>query len=223
MSEQTAAGFSGFGKKYKKIVFYGDSITKGTYTQEGDPMPMRIVCPSYSDIVGNALGEIVKNFGMNGLSFSSASSVLPERAFCNSVEKCELGNCIFVAFGTNDYGTDVPLGKPSDKSGETFFGAVDFCLKTIKKRSAESDVFIILPLPRLNENKPNTKGFVLQNYRNAIVIVAERYGVNVINGAELNIKPENAEDKEKIIFDGTHINSLGHAMLADLILQEING
>lgn len=223
MSEQTASGFSSFGKKYKKIVFYGDSITKGTYTQEGDHMPMRIVCPSYSDIVGNALGEIVKNFGMNGLSFSSASSVLPERAFCNSVEKCELGNCIFVAFGTNDYGTDVPLGKPSDKSGETFFGAVDFCLKTIKKRSAESDVFIILPLPRLNENKPNAKGFVLQNYRNAIVIVAERYGVNVINGAELNIKPENAEDKEKIIFDGTHINSLGHAMLADLILQEING
>lgn len=209
-------------KKYKKIVFYGDSITKGTYTEEGAQIPMCIASPAYPEIVSKELeAENFINYGTNGISYSKASRIMTEASFYNTVEKCELGDAIFVALGTNDYGTDVPLGDAGEEDGMTFFGAADFCLGKLKARSPESDVFVLLPLPRSDQNKPNRAGFVLDDYRNALVSIAKKYGEIVIDGGKLPVDPANAADKRKYIFDGTHINEAGHRLLARFILDEI--
>lgn len=209
-------------KTYVKAVFYGDSITRGTYTRKGDPMPMRIANPCYAQLV--AAGLNVKkfiNYGTNGISFSAASSVLPESSLIKTVANFETGDAIFIAVGTNDYGTDVPLGKFGDDGENTFYGAVSGVLKRLKEKSPRADVYVILPLPRLSENVKNKAGFVLNDYRNALKRVAEGCFVKVIDGSKLNINPENAEDRNNYIFDGTHINEVGHKMLAELILANI--
>ena len=209
-------------KKYNSAVFYGDSITKGTYTKDGDPMPMRIADPCYCDIVAKKLGvKNYENFGINGVSYSNASNVMTEEAFCNRVDDCKTADVIFVAFGTNDYGTDVPIGQTGDNTTLTFFGAVDYCLKTLKARAPLSDIYVLLPLPRLDENKPNKSGFTLDDYRNAITKVGKKYGVTVIDGKKLPVNPSDENDKQNIIFDGTHFNDCGHKLIADLILEYI--
>lgn len=209
-------------KKYKKIVFYGDSITKGTYTEEGASAPMCVAAPAYPEIVSKELqAESFINYGTNGISFSKASSVMTESAFYNTVEGCELGDAIFVALGTNDYGTDVPLGDAATEDGMTFCGAANFCLGNLRTRAADSDIFVLLPLPRLNQEKPNKAGFVLDDYRNALRSIAEKYGTVVIDGGKLPVDPTSEKDKREYIFDGTHINEAGHGLLARLILNAI--
>lgn len=209
-------------KKYNSAVFYGDSITKGTYTKEGDSMPMRIANPAYCDIVAKKLGvKNYENFGVNGVSYSNASKVMTDEAFCNRVDDCKTADEIFVAFGTNDYGTDVPIGKSGDNTTLTFFGAVDYCLKTLKARAPLSDIYVLLPLPRVDENKPNKSGFTLDDYRKAITEVGKKYGVTIIDGKKLPVNPSNENDKQNIIFDGTHFNDYGHKLIADLILEYI--
>lgn len=209
-------------KKYNKIVFYGDSITRGTYTDEGDNMPASIAIPSFPELVAKKLqAESFKNNGKNGISFSSASCVQPEIAFCNTINESELGDAVFIAFGTNDYGTDVPIGNIDDKEGNTFFGAVNYCLNNLKIRSPQSDIFVILPLPRLNQEKPNKAGFKLDDYRNALKQTATKYGAIVIDGGKVPINPSNKTDKHNYIFDGTHINEEGHKLFARFIIDAI--
>lgn len=210
-------------KKYKKIVFYGDSITRGTYTSEGDNMPASIATPAFPELVAKKLdAESFKNNGKNGISFSSASCVQPEIAFCNTVNQSELGDAVFIAFGTNDYGTDVPLGNIEDNSSNTFFGAVNYCLNNLKSRSPQSDLFVILPLPRLNQEKPNKVGFKLDDYRNALKQAAIKYGATVIDGGKVPINPASEADKRSYIFDGTHINEAGHKLFARFITDAID-
>ena len=185
-------------------------------------MPMRIANPAYCDIVAKKLGvKNYENFGVNGVSYSNASKVMTDEAFCNRVDDCKTADEIFVAFGTNDYGTDVPIGKSGDNTTLTFFGAVDYCLKTLKARAPLSDIYVLLPLPRVDENKPNKSGFTLDDYRKAIAEVGKKYGVTIIDGKKLPVNPSNEKDKQNIIFDGTHFNDYGHKLIADLILEYI--
>ena len=209
-------------KTYAKAVFYGDSITYGVYTREGDPCPMQMASPCYAELVAAGLKtKAFVNHGISGISYSSASSVLPESALCKTVSGFDIGDAVFIAAGTNDYGTDVPLGKNFDTGENTFYGAVYNVLKEVKNRAPRADVFVILPIPRKGESVKNKAGYALEDYRTALRIVAARMGVNVIDGSKLGINPESEADAKKYIFDGTHINTAGHKMYADLILSAI--
>lgn len=210
-------------KTYSKAVFYGDSITRGTYTAPGDEAPMHVASPCYAELVAAGLKtKTFINYGTNGISYSAASSVLPEQSLIKTIANFETGDAIFVALGTNDYGTDVPLGKLYDNGENTFYGAATGVLKYLKAKAPRADIYVILPLPRLNENVKNKAGFALNDYRNALKEVAKVCAVNVIDGSKLAINPAKTNDKNNYILDGTHINEAGHKLLAELILSEIN-
>ena len=203
-----------------KIVFLGDSITVGTYTAVGEESPQRIAKPNYAEIIKDYFGCEIENFALNGTPFSSTSSVNPQYAICKRINEVSYADIIFVAGGTNDYGTSVELGKEGDNTDVSFFGAVDLSFNLLKDKAKK--VFVITPIPRLDDGK-NQKGYTLSDYRRALAILAEKYGYKLINGENLPINPKNEGDKLKYIYDGVHLSCEGHGVYAKYIIDKIKG
>ncbi len=204
-----------------RLVTIGDSITKGTYTAEGEKGPGSLASPNFAEGLKEKLGfdELV-NYGMNGVSISSNTQQLPEYAIVKTVKNMESGNIILVAAGTNDYGTNVPLGKIEDRTEDTFYGALYLLYDFLKKERASAKVFIVKPLRRQYDGE-NKAGHTFEEYRTAIEYRAKEFGLTVIDGYAVPIDPKTEEGRKKHILDGLHPNTAGHALYAEMLYQEM--
>lgn len=203
-----------------KILTIGDSITKGTYTRIDDWRPEGIVKVSFSDIVKDRLNyDVLENLGINGVSYSSLSPVLSDYALANRVNEFVGADTVIVCAGTNDYGTNVPLGKDSDKEDVSFFGAVDVVLRGIKKNNPNADLYVLTPIPRYDAF--NGLGLCLDDYRKAIAEKAKEYGYKIIDGSKVPIDPTRISDRKLYMLDGVHINGRGHRLVAEEILSVV--
>lgn len=204
-----------------RLVTIGDSITKGTYTAEGQTAPLSVASPNFSYILKEKLGvEELINYGVNGVSISSSTNVNADMAIVKEVKNMQGGDIIIVAAGTNDYGTNVPLGTIEDKTKDTFYGALYLLYSFLKNERAYARIFAVSPIRRLNSGK-NKIGFTLEDYRNAIRTRAEEFGFCVIDGYAVPIYPEKERDRKKYMSDGLHPNEAGHALYAEVLFREI--
>ena len=78
---------------------------------------------------------------------------------------------MFIAMGTNDFGTDVPLGIPDDREDVSFYGALDVVCRKLKTLYEKCGVVFITPIRRFDESA-NKQGKRLNDYRVAIKEVA---------------------------------------------------
>ncbi len=197
----------------------GDSITKGTYTGEGDRCPASIANPCFADIVGARLGMQIKNYGINGVSVSRVSPVNREYAISENIQNVSEADILIVAAGTNDYGNHVPLGQETDEEDISFYGGLRVLAKRIKERF--SKVVFILPIRRQGENNPNQAGHTLEEYRVATEKIARENGFFVINGKNVDIYPDDEGSRKAYILDGLHPNDVGHKLYADYIIARM--
>lgn len=204
-----------------RLVTIGDSITRGTFTDIGESAPLSIAKPNYSERLGSLLKADVECRGINGVSMSATSGVNPEYAIANTARNIGNADVIIVAGGTNDYGTSVKLGEITDTTDLSFFGALEVTYRTIKKNNPTAAVFVVTPIPRGNEDEPNSVGHTLNDYRRAIERKAEEFGFFVVDGTKLAINPNLAEERKKYIPDGLHPNNLGHELYAQLLYEQI--
>ncbi len=199
----------------------GDSITRGTYTGEGDGCPAAIASPCFAEIIGERLGFEIKNYGINGVSISRVSPVNREYAISDNVQTVETAELLIVAAGTNDYGNDVPIGRDrdTDEGDVSFYGGLRVLAARIRERF--SKVIFILPIKRQGEGTPNAEGHVLEEYRVAMERVAKENEFFVVNGKYVPIDPEKEEDRTRYIQDGLHPNEAGHKLYAEYVLSKI--
>lgn len=204
-----------------RLITIGDSITKGTYTAEGEKGPGSIASPNFAEGLKQRLGfdELI-NYGVNGVSISSNTATLPEQAIVKTIKNMERGDIIVLAAGTNDYGTSVPLGKIEDKGEDTFYGALYLLYDFLKTERANAKVFVVKPIRRQNDGA-NQAGYTLEDYRNAIEYRAKEFGLAVIDGYSVPIDPKTEEGRKKHILDGLHPNEAGHALYAETLYQAI--
>ncbi len=195
----------------------GDSITKGTYTAEGDSCPASIASPCFAELIGERLGLAIKNYGINGVSISRVSPTNREYAISENIQNVEVADILIVAAGTNDYGNHVPLGEETDEEDISFYGGLHLLAKRVKERF--SKVIFILPIKRQGENAPNKDGHTLEEYRTAIEKIALKNGFFVVNGKNVAIEPDEEESRKKYILDGLHPNNAGHKLYADYIIS----
>ena len=130
---------------------------------------------------------------------------------------------IVVIFGgTNDYGHgDAPIGSPSDRTPDTFYGALHTLYTSLIEKYPEAVIVILTPLHRCVEEDPRGEGRrtqaigTLKEYVNIIREVAEFYSLPVIDlYANSGLQPRVPVIKEKYMPDGLHPNDAGHRILA---------
>ncbi len=203
----------------KRLITLGDSITFGTYTEEGDNSPNSVVQFNFSTLIKQALGytELI-NYGINGTAISSTSNTNSALAMCIRAKEMEYGDTVIVAGGTNDYGTNVILGDVNDKQDISFYGALDVLCKTLKEKY--KSVYFITPIRREKDGN-NAVGSSLEDYRKAIEIKAKEYDFTVFDGYGVEIYPKIEEHKNKFMYDGLHPNQAGHELYAKYIIESI--
>lgn len=202
-----------------KLVAIGDSIARGTFLENEE---WRVACPNFAEQLKEKWGasELV-NYGVNGVAYSRTSPTNSEYAISKRTAEIEGGDIILIAAGTNDFGNNVEIGWITDNKDISFYGALHCTYACIKKRFPNAKVFVITPIPRVDENVPNEKGYVLNDYRKAIESKAQEFGFSVVNGEAIPIDPQNAVERERLLPDGLHPNQAGHSLYAEYLYQKI--
>lgn len=199
----------------KTWIAIGDSITEVNAT----------ATKKYYDYIAEKTGCTVDVEGVSGSGYIVSSSGTD--AIHQRIAGMSNGDLITVFAGTNDWWrTDVtnkPLGVYGDTTVETFYGALDYTFNALINKYPTKTIAVFTPLQRNNVDSLNTGSKSLEHYADAIVKVANKYSLPVLdlyrNG---NFYARNSTFNTTFMPDGLHPNNAGHQRIADKVLAFIN-
>ncbi|MBR2334788.1 MAG: SGNH/GDSL hydrolase family protein [Clostridia bacterium] len=206
-----------------KINFLGDSITEGHGTSSPDKI--------YWALLGKETGATVRGYGIGGTRFAHQKnpSVWPRHDldFIMRAETMDDDADVVVVFGgTNDYGHgDAPIGTPSDRDGNTFFGACHKLFSDLVNKYPSATIVVMTPLHRTGEdnprgdcNKPHDYA-PLSTYVKIIKDVAEYYSLPLLDLWSISgIQPNVEAIRAKYCPDGLHPNDAGHVLIKNRLV-----
>ena len=160
---------------------------------------------------------------IDGVSVSSTSPDKPENALRILCKEISDADVVLIAGGTNDYGNSggVELGERKDVTDVSFYGALDVLYRTVRTKYQKALVWAVLPIPRIEENIPNKKGYVLEDYRKAIEEKANEYRFFTVDTRIMPIDPHSEMGRKLHICDGLHPNPAGHKIYAEFVYDAI--
>ena len=186
----------------KKGSFIGDSITFGTGTSDVETKP-------YCKLISKKYSMISNNCAMPGYTLSRKDGIGSFFDLYSRVTKDS--NYITILGGVNDYGNDVPLGSFSDSTDETFYGAMKLHCEKLLTDYPDSKVAFMTAFQDIDCNKPNKAGHKLIDYVNAMIVVANHYGIDVLDLYRTSgLCPDFQQNKNKYYSDNVHLNDAGH-------------
>lgn len=212
------------GKKWNVI---GDSITeKNLRTNK-----------NYHDFIKDKIGCIVNNYGLSGTGWftfwNNTSDGVTNQPFYNRLDTLDITADLITIFGgTNDVagtGKQLVLGAFGDTDpAVSFYGALDYTLKTLIAKYPTKTIATFTPLPassRWGETSTN-----MVNVVNAIIKVSNHYSIPCLDlYRNSNLHPWNTDENTYYFSppsgapgDGLHPNDNGHSKLADKILAFLN-
>ena len=207
--------------KGKKINFLGDSITEGVGCTDATKTYHQLMKEKYG------LSD-ARNYGIGGTRL--AKQVKPSENArhdldfpMRAAEMDKDADAIVIFGGTNDFGHgDAPIGTPSDRTPETFYGALHYLYTYLMTEYPSANIFVCTPLHRQTENNPDMKGKILSDYADMIKEVARYYSLPVIDlFANYGVQPSIQPQREKFMPDGLHPNDNGHILLCERIANFI--
>ena len=204
-----------------KLAILGDSITRGTYWENG---AYHRADEPYPTLLKKKLqAEELLCVAVDGVSISSTSLDKSESALCKICQQIHGADIVLIAGGTNDYGNSggVEIGAVDDKEDVSFYGALEVLYQRVQKNNPQARIYVVLPIPRIEEDIPNKKGYLLDDYRMAITIKAKEYGFFVIDTKKMPIDPHSEVGRTLHICDGLHPNRAGHRIYAEYIYNAI--
>lgn len=204
-----------------KINFLGDSITEGHGCSD-------LENNKFTSLIAAEYGAITRCYGIGGtrLARQTKPSEWPRHDldFPSRVAEMDPDADVVVVFGgTNDFGHgDAPFGDFSDRTAETFCGALHELYTSLLEKYPEATIVVITPLHRATEAVPNMHGKVLKDYVDMIRRAAEYYSLPVLDlYAAYGVQPAVPVMMEKFMPDGLHPNDAGHVILANKIVKFI--
>ena len=201
--------------------FLGDSITEGVGTTALDKIFHQIIKEKYNL-------KHAYNYGLGGTRI--ARQVVPEKVYPRWDLTFELradimdrnADAVVVFGGTNDYGHgDAPFGDIDSDSDDiyTFCGAVNSIITKLQKDFEGKKIVFMTPLHRRTEMEPSyPDSKVLADYVYAMKEICKKRGVDVIDLFAIN--PLDPNDEE-LVPDGLHPSDKGHAIMAQVIAEEL--
>lgn len=191
--------------KFKDIIIncIGDSITYGFLTSD-----TRMQSPYPSSLKSLLGAKEVRNYGLSGTTVANDRTVIGSFEPMSSPTRVETwdnnANVNIVLGGVNDFIKNVELGTIDDEVDTTFYGGYKSLIRQLYKKYPNKKIVIMTPLHYNLEYTPNSKGYILKDYVNAIREIAEMFGIYLIDLyaiCDINI---NTGGKYQI--DGLHTN-----------------
>lgn len=206
-----------------KINFLGDSITEGVGASSEHTVYHAVLKKEAGLAEARNYGISATRFALqNGTPTRPKDDYVDVNSFCERFGQMDDDADVVVVFGgTNDYGHgDAGIGKFSDRTPETFYGACHYLFSGLIKKYMGKTIVIMTPLHRIGETKvpdekePGDFG-TLKDYVNVIREVAEYYSIPVLDLFKTSgLQPEIKEIQENYIPDGLHPNDNGNAVIA---------
>ncbi len=204
--------------KNKKIAFLGDSITEGIGATNNY---------GYVNYISELSGADCSNFGISGSRIArqnkpTLDNLLADEDFCMRAERMDDDYDIIVIFGgSNDFGHgDAEFGVFSDRTPDTFYGALHTLYKTVIKMHPDSKIIVVTPIFRTDDEQISAiKGRSLKSYVLAIKEVAAVYNLPILNLFESEKSPYNPIFDVSLLADGLHPNDKGHKFLAECVIN----
>lgn len=103
---------------------------------------------------------------------------------------------VIFAYGTNDYGNNIPIGQITDSYNydpsvtPSFYGALNYVVSTVLTSNPKANLIFALPINRKDKGTlatnwgfgtANTVGSTLSDYCDAIIAVCNKCGINYID------------------------------------------
>lgn len=208
----------------KKAVVFGDSITARAYLQSNDK--------DYIDVLSENLGFSYTRLAVRGsrltpvldnpVDIRSGLDLIQDNR--SAVEDADFA---WIAYGTNDFPSNVPIGTNTDlyarwQDVATFKGAVNCAVETLKRYNPSIQIVFLTPIYR-SDRTTNGKNGRLTDYRDAIVDLAAVHGYRAVDMyTGVGFTQENFLAGGAYTHDGLHPNAAGHRMMADFILSPKN-
>ena len=155
----------------------GDSLTQGDVKGTG---ALGIPWTMY---IKNILKlNSCKNYGISGTLLGGTGG----NAMVNRYDSMEEADIICVWGGTNDFCTGLPIGNLNDDTVNTFYGSLNILIKGLYNKYPNSEIFFITP-PKINKSElgetftPNSVGFTLKDYRDAIINACDKHSIPVLD------------------------------------------
>ena len=202
---------------------YGDSITYGAFTDVGQRAPDSVAAVRWCDVTAERLGfASLTNYAQSGISISSTSPVLPERALSKCYrEMRDDAGIVLIAGGTNDFGTNVVLGSNSDEEDVSFCGGLHVLCKGLREKYPHAAIIFITPIDRKN-SASNDLGHSLEEYRKKIrEIAGDVYGFRIIDGTCTGFDAGDPEFLKNYMPDGTHPNQECHLLYGEAVAKAL--
>ena len=210
----------------KTVNFLGDSITEGYGVSDMENC-------RYDNMIKNKCNlKAVYNFGISGTciarQMAASENTRYDLYFCGRVQELNPDADITVVFGgTNDYGHgDAPFGKLTDKTPDSFCGAVDYLINAVKKLYPKTRLVFMTPARRcgdtLASSNPNKREDAkpLIEYVKVIKEKCAEYGVPVLDlYNNLGLNPNDEKSREAYTVDGLHFNDDGHRKIAECLID----
>lgn len=201
------------------INFLGDSITQGVGTTAPEKVYHQLIKEKYNL-------KYAINYGVSGTRI--ARQLVPAKDSTSKDLYFELraeimernADAVVVFGGTNDFGHgDAPFGTLESEDVYTFCGAVNSLIKKLKQDFVNSKIIFMTPLHTTEEEQPSSPDSkILKDYADAIRKICKINNIDVIDLFEIN--PLDAWNEE-LVPDGLHPSDKGHAILADVIAEEL--
>jgi len=199
-----------------KYIAFGDSITWGHLS--GDGTGSGRATDPYPSVVGRSLGLDVTYGARTGSGWVHPSGTTTAVTIVDSTD-CSGYNLATLAFGTNDWYGNIPMGTLSDTGTTTIIGAMKHCVEKILSDNPSICLIIITPINAKNlnaidgaktnqgnyrYNTPNTQGITLEEICAAEVQVAEYYGIPCIDNSKGSIVNRQNTANGSIFIDTLH-------------------
>ncbi len=210
-----------------KINFLGDSITEGYDSSDLEHC--------YWGLLAKNDGVIARGYGIAGTRIARQQSMFIDPKwddyFRTRVDKMDPDADVVVVFGgVNDHGHgDAHLGKMSDRTDDTFYGALHLLYQDIIKRYPGAKLVVMTPM-RYEDEDALVNGFGIRKdgplsaYRDAICEVAEDYDIYLLDiYNKCGIDPRDPKLRREFTSDGLHPNDAGHAVLYRLLREFLMG
>ena len=144
--------------------------------------------------------------------------------FVDRVSTMDANSDLYIVFGgINDYLSTVPtIGEVTSESPYEFCGALNYIAEQIYALNANAEIVFMTPIHDCSRSidRENAKGLTQKDFRDAMVNVASRHSIPVID--LYSIAGINEHNKSiYMIEDNLHLNANGHARIAEIVAKAL--